>query len=1341
MNMIRFLTILLLLLISSYTSGKEPTAKEIEFFENKIRPVLAEQCYRCHNSVDKAKGDIALDYRKALLDSEVIVPGKPEESLLIQALRHDEDVEAMPFKAPKLAKLIVKNFEDWIRMGTPDPRLKKPTEEDLHREVDWDAVRDSRAKWWSFQPIVNHPVPKVDAKEWNHTAIDRFIKARLQIEGLEPQSVAEPEALIRRLHLVLIGRPPSPEVVSEYIDAPSPEAYDAIVDRLLASKEFGERWGRYWLDWFRFAESYGSEGDPLIPFAKEYRDYVIRALNQDVPYDQLLREHIAGDLLESPRVNEELGVNESAIGPGFLRMVPHGFGVTDAYDEQITFTDNQVDVTSKAILGLTVSCARCHNHKFDPISQKDFYKFYGLMISSRPAIIEVDSPKVKKHNREELRDLKVKIRQQMADFWLNHIDQVMSSLENPTKVKALAEEAKRETHPFSAWFKLKDLKAEKIQAEWKELHKRYRQRLSTNKERISQATFYADLREQKTYDRWFKKGRGLSDKIAPAGSFSVIPDGDSVFKGIYPRGVYSHLITDKDNAILHSVFHKAKGNYTAIRGMGEGAIGRFLVRSYPLEHGLHPTRELPRNASWFRVNKYKYWNDEKLYYQISTRRERAGRFINGGDRSWFGVYEVYAGSQPLEEVGTPAVSLPGSQKTPKDQDSLKKFYKRAITNALRSWRRGSMADSQAQLLETLRKQGLLSDKLGSLPPAIKTLIERYRKLESEIKNPRRAPGVMEGEPWDQALLVQGNYKKEAEPVKRGFLEVFGDRVYTKAKSARIQLVEDLLSEKNTLTQRVIVNRLWHHTFGRGLVGSTDNLGRLGEEPSHPELLDWLAHQLRKDGWSLKRMIRLMVRSRAFKSKSQSTPEVQVKDPKNRWLTYYTPRRLDAEAILDTINYVSGNSEGRAIYRQVRRNNLNSFLTTFNFPIPTTTVGVRDSTNVPAQSLTLMNGEIVLRAARRWADRLSAGGGLENKEKLIVRAFKEAFSRSPTSEELAACVEFLKDDSDDGALQKLSQEVEASLKKLNGLEKRRNSILDPVRERLKEAQSKKNSKVVKSSLDLKPMAFWDFEKDAKDQIGSMHGRIAGRAKIEGGVLHLNGGCVFTEAVPKNINEKTFEVLIQLDRLNQRGGGAMTLQDLRGRDFDSIVYAEVDNQRWLSGSENHRRYRPFGGPADSEVGKRPVRLIMVYKKDGTTQLYRDGQPYGRSYRAEGLKSFRANQSQIVFGLRHGTGPGGGRSLTGKIFEARLYDRALTEEEVQFLSSGEGNFITERQVREALETELLKKVEQLDEQISSSRRLKNKLQKELNESREQASRTLKGLSRLTHALLNSRELIYVH
>ena len=1336
------ITVLVLLFqgaLLSLVQAEELTSEQAEFFEKKIRPVLAETCYECHNSIDKKKGDLALDWREPLTESGVIVPGKPEESALIKAIRHEGDYDPMPSKGPKLAKLIIKNFEDWVRMGAPDPRVTKPTKEELASQVDWDAVRDKRSEWWSFQPIVKVDPPQADDAEWNKTEIDRFIHAGLRESGLEPQGVAEPGTLVRRLHLILTGLPPKPEEVEAFVKNPTEEAYQALVDRLLASGAYGERWGRYWLDWFRYAESYGSEGDPNVPYAGRYRDYVIRSLNEDVPYNQLLREAVAGDLLETPRVNEEEGLNESAIGPAHFRMVPHGFGVTDAYDEQITFTDNAVDVLTKATMGLTVSCARCHNHKFDPISQKDYYKFYGMVVSSRPAIVNVDSPKLRDLHRKELLELKGQIRSSLVSYWMEQVDSALEKLRGDKLDKI------PDTDPLAGWAKLRDRKPEELVRELEGMRQRHEEGMTHNAQVKSKATFYADLREQAGYDRWFKSGNGLGDSVSPAGSFVVAPEGGRALKGIYPAGVYSHMLSDKHSATLSSVFHLAKGGRNSIRAMGEGSIARFTLRSYPLSHGgLHPTPGLRPQMSWVNLNKYKYWNGEKGYYQINTSSDST--FRNGGNaRSWFGVFEVYAGDEAMRELGAPIVALPGDLSSIRDVKSLEGFYRRSLVDGLNDWRDLKVNDAQALLLNSMVSRGFLPSEVAGLPGKLKTLVERYRSLEAEIRNPARVPGVMNGEPWDQPLLDRGDYKKEGDAVERGFLEVFGGRTYTKTGSGRRELAEDIVGKGNTLTTRVIVNRLWHHVFGRGLVASADNFGRLGSKPSHPGLLDHLAMDFRENGWLMKRTVRQLVMSRAFRSASTVPAANRGKDDANLQLAYYTPRRLDAEAVLDTIRFVAANEAGqRAVYTNQKRNGLNRFLTAFNYPIPTSTVGVRNVTNVPAQALMLMNGETTKRAAQQWSDRVKGDPSLKSDRERIQRFFMQAYARPASEEEVTACLDYLSGKVSD-KLPKLVKEQEDLKKKLVALQRGREQEIAPLQSRLQaevDARNAAQKEQGEVQIDLKPFARWDFEGDTKDSTGGMHGESKGAAKVIDGSMFLRGGGVWTSPISKDLREFSLEVQVQLDNGNQTGGGAMSLQRSDGKVFDGIVYAEVSSRTWLTGSDKHARTASFGGSEDMEADKRPVRMIMVYKADGTTIAYRDGKPYGKPIN-KGRVDYQKGKAQVVFGSRHGLSPGGrGRSLTGRIFEARLYDRALTPQEAAAASSGTLlEVVTESLLAEAMAPEQKKAVERLDGEIALLEQQLAELDQEIESTREALNVGGDPYFKIAHAILNSKELIYVY
>lgn len=1317
-------------------SGATLTPAEVEFFEQKIRPILAEHCYECHNSVDKKKGDLALDYRDAVLEGEVIVPGDPDKSPLIIAIRHEgDDYEPMPSKAPQLANVIIKNFEEWVRMGAPDPRTEKPTKVDLERQVDWETVRERRQEWWAFQALRKTAAPRADDQEWDGNEIDRFVHAGLQAQNLVPQNVASPETLVRRVHLILTGLPPSPGVVAHFVADPSMAAYEGMVDGLLALPAYGERWARYWMDWYRYAETHGSEGDPPVPYATQYRDYLIRAINADVPYDQLIREHLAGDLLAHPRINEGLGLNESAIGPGHFRMVPHGFGVTDAYGEQVTFTDNQVDVVSKAMMGLTVSCARCHNHKFDPISQRDYYKFYGIMISSRPAVVNVDAPALQDLHRQELAALKEEIRKGFSVHWLGQVDEAIRRLEGGKFEKTA------ETDPLAGWALLKDLDEEGLTKKLGDLRDKHLATLEDNEKAKAAATFYADLRDPETYKEWFRNGNGLGAAPSPAGSFAISVEGAKAITGIYPAGVYSHLISDKHNATLSSAFHLAKGSKAAVRVIGSKAVSRFVVRSYALSHGgLHPAPEMKPTLGWVGLGKYDYWNGDQGYFQFATGPDSTNR--PGGGRSWFGALEVYAGDEGLREVGAPIVSLPGAMEAITDRASLLEFYRKSLREAVVAWREGALNDERALFLDAFVSRGFLSHELAGLPEGLRAQVDRYRRLEGEIRIPQRAPGVMEGEIWDQPLLTRGDYKKEEEPVERAFLEAFGGERYSKSESGRRELAEDILREDNPLTSRVIVNRLWNHVFGRGLVASADNFGRLGKEPSHPALLDSLAIDFRNGGWAMKPFVKQLVMSRTFRSDSASPAANGVRDPENLQLAHFTPRRLEAEAILDTINAVAkGGGVQRAMFRPVIRNRLDPFLSTFNFPVPITTVGDRDLTNVPAQALALMNGKEVEQAAREWSGRVVRERATP--EARVELLFLQAYARLPSPEERAACLAYLEGKAPDesGPLRVKHAEQSAELVALN---KERAEMLAPVRATLQLEVDERNAAATRDrkSVDLKPIGRWDFTGDARDAVGGMDGVLHGEAKIEDGALVLAGGCMMTPPLPQNLGEKTLEVLVQMDPITQRAGGAMTVQLLDGGVFDSVVFAERDAGEWMAGSNGFARTEPFGGAREEEAGERPVRIVIVYHGDGRIEGYRDGKRYGKSYRKSALQRYGEGQAQVVFGLRHGGEPQVGRMLTGRIFEARLYDRALTAEEVLTAESG---FVMEvvnsGMVEKALSDSQRNQLVALDAKIASLTAAIAELDRQLAARDGAQAASGDAYYRLAHALLNSKELIYVH
>ena len=390
----RILTILLTFLVlwpatrSAIAADATLTPEQSQFFENKIRPVLVQKCYECHSAqAKKIKGGLKLDNRENTLrggdTGPAVVPGKPDESLLLEALRYTNKDMQMPPKAA-LADSVVHDFETWIRMGAPDPReasqgsvadAAQAKSQWKKREIDIDEGR----KFWAYQPPTKHAPPSVNHISWPKDDIDRFILAKMEEKHLEPVGDAPKLALLRRLSFDLTGLPPAPELIERYAHDNQPGAYERVVDELLASDRFGEHWGRHWLDVARYAESAGKDANLPYPFAWRYRDWVIEALNKNMPYDEFLREQVAGDLLPFKGVEDQC---KKIIATGFLAIGTKPQNERNPRQFELELVDEQIDTLSQCMLASTVACARCHDHKFDPIRQKDYYALAGIFLSS-----------------------------------------------------------------------------------------------------------------------------------------------------------------------------------------------------------------------------------------------------------------------------------------------------------------------------------------------------------------------------------------------------------------------------------------------------------------------------------------------------------------------------------------------------------------------------------------------------------------------------------------------------------------------------------------------------------------------------------------------------------------------------------------------------------------------------------------------------------------------------------------------------------------------------------------------------------------------------------------------
>ncbi|WP_372895491.1 DUF1553 domain-containing protein [Stieleria sp.] len=1355
------LTFILLLAcgFSSLAKAKTISEAELEFFEAKIRPVLVEHCYPCHNSVDSSEGGLVMDHRDAVLrggdEGAVVVAGDPGASRLIKVLRHEIEGLEMPEGGPKLDESIVRDFEKWIRIGLPDPREKPPTDEELQASRSWAEKLERRKQWWSFRPIVSND-PPADENDSPHP-IDRFINRELESSGLQASPAADGATLVRRLYVTLTGLPPSADQATSWTrridDAPDRQAaVEELIDQLLESDQFGPRWARHWMDWIRYAESHGSEGDPRIQNAWHYRDYLIRALNADVPYDQLLREHVAGDLLPEPRINPQLGINESIVGTAHWRMVFHGFAPTDALDEKVRFIDDQINVFSKAFLGLTVSCARCHDHKFDAISQADYYALFGVLASCRPGRQVIDLPSKQELHRETLAELKTQIRESVASQWLVEsnvaTERLLNSDSKPGKsvglvnvLQGLRQKVSDGTPFQTAW-------TETVESQLN--HQKMYDEFFTNS-----ASTHWDLGDDDARSRWYSSGVGLEGETA-AGQFSMDVDGEAVLSGIYPAGVYTHGLSSKHPGRLTSPDFNLKDGQAIcaeVIGAGDASI-RYVVQDYPRSGTVYPVTRL--NGDW-KLERFdlSYWSGDAVHLELATAMD-APLLTSDKPRSWFGVRRVVVTdndrevSKPVSEAFLALIESDqaagaadaSEHVVPADWSQLESLLLASIRRAVVAWKSGSMTDAQAILLDDCMRTGALPNALDRLPE-LKALVDRYRKLENEIPVPTRVPGLEESEGVDQPLMVRGNHKQLAEPVPRRFLEVIDDRAYQSPISGRAELAEDLLRDDNPLTRRVIVNRIWHHLFGKGIVSTPDNFGRLGNPPSHPELLDWLAIRFAKDGWSIKKLIRLVVTSETWQRSSLPQPGVEKADPENVLLARANVRRLEAEAIRDALLSVSGRLDDRqfgppvgaaaprrSIYVRVIRNDLDPFLRTFDFPEPFSSVGRRDVTNVPAQSLAMMNDSQIAGVANDWASRALAEAASDGDRNGIVHMFLDAFGRQPSDQEIAQSETFL-DEMRLVVAERTRQRAELQLQ-INQVESAIDARWQMARERLDDQAETGGQQ---STVEVpSPIGRWDFTTGLNDQVGSANVTLKnGARQTEQGLIVTGGGYALTDPIDVPLSQKTLEVWVKLNDLNQRGGGAMTLQSKNGVLFDAIVFAERDRRQWLAGSNSFQRTEPFGGPEESSADRQPVQFAISYDADGQIVGYRNGQPYGKSYRSRGPLAFAPGESIVGFGIRH-LPAGGNRLLSGTILQARLYDRALTAEQIAASASNSASFVSEAVLLKQL-TEAERNAMQRDR---ASLEELNRQWKSIPASK--LSETGQAWSELARALLSFQEFLYV-
>jgi len=908
-----------------------PTAEQVAFFEARIRPVLVEHCYRCHSAESTAvKGGLRLDHaggwRVGGDSGPAILPGKPDESLLIQALRYERD--EMPPDG-QLPPAVVADFERWVRLGAPDPRTEAPAAGLAARPVDLEAGR----RFWSFRPLADVSLPTTVDADWPRTPIDRFLLARLEADGQSPSPDAPADLLLRRITFDLTGLPPTVAELQAFRQAAATDLDGALaeaVDRLLASPGYGEHWGRHWLDIARYADSNGGDFNATFHDAWRYRDYVIRAFQHDRPFDQFLREQIAGDLLP---YDSDAQREEQLVATGFLALGPKMLSERDKPKLQMDVVDEQITSVGQAFLGMTLGCARCHDHKFDPIPTTDYYALAGIFRSTRSLDGEIQKY-VSDYTRQRL-----PIAPEHAAALARHVDEVKAAEQALAAAKQAADAAKKQAESARDGSIVVDDAAARIAGAWKQ---------STHVKRFVGVGYIHDDKQGK--GEW---SVAFTPTLPQAGEYEV--------RFAFPAS------GGRDRQVPVRIRH---------------ADGETLVQ-------VDQTREPPI---------------DKLWLPLGTFRFEAGE----------------SGSVTISSEGTTEyVVVDAVAFVPvKSSDAA------SLSNAA--------TDPAAEAREA----------------EVKRLTAEVARLEQELKElkqqaPPPAPlalAVLESpEIGDCAVCIRGEHNRAGPVVPRGFLQVamYGDLPeFPSTESGRRQLADWIADPRHPLTARVFVNRVWSHLFGAGIVRSVDNFGLLGDSPSHPELLDWLAGDFIAHGWSVRHVVRQIVLSRAYRQQALHREDGFAADPENRLLWRAHRRRLPAEGIRDALLLLSGgldrtaggspvaglgtlvsdNSAAatkfesqetgrRSVYLPIIRNELPTMLSAFDFADPDFVTGQRAETNVPAQALLLLNSPFVRSVAEQMARRLVAEASGDPAGR-VVWAYETILSRTPTGPEIDRGVRFV-----------------------------------------------------------------------------------------------------------------------------------------------------------------------------------------------------------------------------------------------------------------------------------------------------------------------------------------------
>lgn len=932
-------------------------------FDHDIRPLLQQHCVECHGE-KKQKGELRLDAKifafKGGHEGLAIVAGDTTKSLLLQRITSTDDDERMPPKGGPLSPAQIALVQAWIQSGALWPE----------NAADKAAAVDKRLQHWSVQPV----------RAAKGVSIDSLINAKLAEKNLSMSPAADRRTLIRRLSFDLVGLPPTPERVEQFVKDADPRAYEKLVDELLRSQHYGERWARHWLDIAHYADTHGFERDQMRPNAWHYRDYVIASLNADKPYDQFIREQIAGDVIAP---NDP----QAVIATGFLAAGPWDFvGQVETKSDMLRRAaragdlDDMVTQVITSTMGVTVNCARCHDHKLDPIRQEEYYRLWAVFAGVKRGDREVDSAEAKR-----IADEKVRLTQELTAA--------------RAQIAKLAGEGLDLAAMVGGGVKGRGIDLRTGNLTIGKLG--YHRDIQTN--RLQRIEWPAEVKDAEHFVDWIFVPDGRNPvPVAPKLEVKGLP----ATSGHTWDAVRNGPLNAQRSTKIGGVDYAEKEH--SILGLHANSGITFDLAKIRQSSGLglmHFTAALgfgaDASAASSRADFTVYVDAERKFQKLKIRKDE---FMHLD-------IAIPATAKTLTLIATDGGDGIGS-------DLLFLGDARLVPDVEHS----RLTDAEQEQLKQLRIQAVKLDaSLKALPEPAKVYAVISEAKPPVIQVQRR------GNPEDPQQEVQPGAFAWARHASMDF----GTHATPEGERRR-KLAEWITHPENPLTRRVLVNRLWHHHFGQGIVNTPSDFGLGGDRPSHPELLDWLANELLRSGWSLKRLHKLIVMSAAYQQQSTLPNDTASRlDAQNRLLWRRNPRRLDAESVHDAVLSVAGTLNPamggpgyrdfnfteayapiydyitpdkpellrRSIYRFVVRTTPHQFMSTLDCPDPANLTPARAQTTTALQALTLSNNEFMLQQAANLVTRIE--NETDSRTAAIRRAFLLCFQREPKAEEQSA----------------------------------------------------------------------------------------------------------------------------------------------------------------------------------------------------------------------------------------------------------------------------------------------------------------------------------------------------